>query len=249
MNLGPRPLLTFVPWLVLSAAAHAMLLVQWSAEPVASSLVAQTTVGTPLRVQLLKAAESRPAVTAIRPDAAAERKAEPRLDRKSEREDDRAMAVMSRPDERPGITSRKAASPQRSAQRAGAFVSADQRPIVPSTVSVKEQTPEIRSFAGDSHSLTAIQTELMSLLHQAIDRHKRYPDSALRMGREGAARIDFRLGPDGRIEELNVGDSSGVRALDLAAFRAVQAIAPFPEAGRYLERSQLFQVDVVFRLN
>lgn len=89
----------------------------------------------------------------------------------------------------------------------------------------------------------------MALLHQAIDRNKRYPQSALRMGREGSARVDFRLGPDGQIEELNIGNSSGVHALDIAAYRAVQDIAPFPIASRYLERTQRFQVDVVFQIN
>ena len=221
-----------------------MLLVQWPTEPAAASVVAQTTVGTPLRVHLLRAAESRPRVKATGSDAAAIQKAEPRVDRKA----GRTTTVMPPPDERSSITPRGAGPPQLSAQRSEAVVSPIRQPVVPGTTPA-ERTPETTNIAAASNRSAVIQTELMSLLHQAIDRHKRYPHSALRMGREGAARIDFRLAPDGRIEELNIGDSSGVRALDLAAFRAVQAIAPFPEAGRYLERSQLFQVDVVFRFN
>ncbi|MFA7388476.1 MAG: energy transducer TonB [Thiohalobacteraceae bacterium] len=248
MNIGPRPLLTFVPWLALSAAAHAMLLAQWPAAPVAATMVAQPTVGTPLHVQLLATVEARPVVTAIRSDATTDRTAEPRLDREEGRGNGREMPVTP-PDERPSITSRKAAAPQRSVQPSEAVVAAIQQPIVPSTAPAPERTPAMASSTQASNQSAVIQTELMSLLHRAIDRHKRYPQSALHMGREGAARIDFRLEPDGRIEELSIGYSSGVRALDVAAFRAVQAIAPFTEAARYLERSRLVQVEVVFRLN
>lgn len=105
------------------------------------------------------------------------------------------------------------------------------------------ENPDIAT--GDA----ADRSELMALLHEAIDRNKRYPQSALRMGREGSARVDFNLGPDGQIEALNIGNSSGVHALDIAATRAVRDIAPFPVAGRYLDRAQRFQVDVVFQIN
>lgn len=91
--------------------------------------------------------------------------------------------------------------------------------------------------------------DLTTLLHQAIDRNKRYPQSALRMGREGLARVDFKLSPDGKIEALTIVTSSGFQALDLAAYRAVQSIAPFTAADRYLDRTQQFQVEVVFRIN
>lgn len=89
--------------------------------------------------------------------------------------------------------------------------------------------------------------ELYRLLHAAIDRHKRYPLSALRLGREGRARVDFRLLPDGEIRQVQVTASSGTAALDRAALAAVRAIAPFTPAARYLAAAEPIQVDIVFR--
>jgi len=91
--------------------------------------------------------------------------------------------------------------------------------------------------------------ELNHLLHSAIDRHKRYPLSALRLGREGTARVNFRLFHDGRIDMLSLSRSSGVRALDRAALAAVQSIEPFTQATHYIPGSERFEVDVVFRYN
>ncbi|MCC6206661.1 MAG: energy transducer TonB [Gammaproteobacteria bacterium] len=91
--------------------------------------------------------------------------------------------------------------------------------------------------------------ELAALLRIAIDHRKRYPQGALILGREGTARVDFQLDPIGGIEDVAIIASSGVHALDVAASQAVQGIAPFTVAGRYLNNAQRFQVDVVFSLD
>jgi len=104
-----------------------------------------------------------------------------------------------------------------------------------------------RSAIADSRSQQL--AELNHLLHSAIDRYKRYPLSALRLGREGTTRVNFRLFHDGRIEMLSLSRSSGFGALDRAALAAVQSIEPFTQASRYIPDSERFEVDVVFRYN
>jgi protein TonB len=91
--------------------------------------------------------------------------------------------------------------------------------------------------------------ELTDRLHQAIERQKRYPLSARRLGREGTASVAFRLRPDGAIDDLEVAATSGEPALDRAALRAVSGISPFGEARAYLDASAPFRVDIAFRLH
>jgi protein TonB len=91
--------------------------------------------------------------------------------------------------------------------------------------------------------------ELTDRLHRAIERQKRYPLSARRLGREGTASVAFRLRPDGAIDDLEVAATSGEPALDRAALRAVSGISPFGEARAYLDSSAPFRVDIAFRLH
>jgi len=91
-------------------------------------------------------------------------------------------------------------------------------------------------------------TLLASELRLAIEHHKRYPLAARRMGREGVTQVAFELHPDGHIEELEVALTSGARALDNAALRAVHAIEPFAGAADYLDDSARFRIDIEFQL-
>jgi len=90
--------------------------------------------------------------------------------------------------------------------------------------------------------------ELLRLLHQEIDRHKRYPALARRHGRQGISTVAFSLRPDGGVEALALARSSGFQPLDRAALRAVQQVAPFTPARDYLSEPRGFRIDVVFRL-
>lgn len=241
----PRPRSTLLPWLLASMALHALLLTQWpdTARQPTGTGGAQAPL---IRIQVNQAA---PVTTAGAASVAATARAAPP-------QPGRATADLA------PATPRPVPAPQAVAAVAAAPAPPNDRPYDPADTTrdrsaaapaaERMSAPAVAaSIPGQSagDAVDSAWLELTALLHQAIDRHKRYPQSALQMGREGAARIDFLLGPDGRIDELNIGHSSGVRALDLAAFRAVQAIAPFADAGRYLDRARRFQVDVVFRIN
>lgn len=90
--------------------------------------------------------------------------------------------------------------------------------------------------------------ELNKLLHSAINENKRYPLSALRLNREGTVQISFHLLQSGYINTLEISNSSGHNALDLAALNAVKNIQPFIPARQYIASVEKFILDVRFQL-
>lgn len=89
---------------------------------------------------------------------------------------------------------------------------------------------------------------LYNLLHTAINEHKYYPLSALRMQQQGKVRISFRLFNNGNLDEVEVSQSSGYHSLDNAALLAVKSIQPFHPAAEYIASVENFQLDIIFRL-
>jgi TonB family protein len=89
---------------------------------------------------------------------------------------------------------------------------------------------------------------IIELLHSKISEHKQYPYMARRQRREGIARVEFVLYPDGSIDEAHLVNSSRTRSLDNAAIKAVESIEPFLFAKEYLQQPEAFQVDVVFNV-
>jgi TonB family protein len=87
---------------------------------------------------------------------------------------------------------------------------------------------------------------IIELLHTKISEHKHYPYMARRQRREGVARVEFVLHPNGSIDDAHVIHSSRTRSLDNAALKAVESIEPFIVARDFLQQPEAFQVDVVF---
>jgi len=115
------------------------------------------------------------------------------------------------------------------------------------------ETQSIDHDAGDkvitaSTRSSAQNTTIIELLHSSISQHKQYPYLAMRQRREGVARVEFVLHPDGAINGARLVQSSRTRILDKAALDAVKRIEPFKLAKDYLEKPEAFQVDVVFNV-
>ncbi len=89
---------------------------------------------------------------------------------------------------------------------------------------------------------------IIELLHSKISEHKQYPYMARRQRREGVARVEFVLHPDGSIDDAHLVNSSRTRSLDNAAIKAVKSIEPFMSAKEYLDQPEAFQVNVVFNV-
>ena len=91
-------------------------------------------------------------------------------------------------------------------------------------------------------------SSIIELLHSKISEHKQYPYIARKQRREGVARVEFVLHPDGSIDDAHLVNSSRTRSLDNAAIKAVESIEPFLFAKEYLLQPEAFQVDVVFNV-
>jgi TonB family protein len=91
-------------------------------------------------------------------------------------------------------------------------------------------------------------SSIIELLHARISEYKQYPYMARRQRREGTARVEFVLHPDGTIDGARLVNSSRTHTLDKAALEAVKGIEPFKPAKDYLHQPEAFQVDVVFNV-
>jgi TonB family protein len=99
-------------------------------------------------------------------------------------------------------------------------------------------------MAGNSKPIS----ELIAMLHAAIQKQQHYPASALQMGREGSAIVGFTLFPNGIIDHLEIVKSSGTATLDEAAIAAVHDALPFKGIDKYLSMPQKYQLTVAFEL-
>jgi len=102
---------------------------------------------------------------------------------------------------------------------------------------------ELKVLSGEDRDL------ILGLLHDEISENKKYPFLAIRQRREGLVTVNFVLHPDGHISDVSVVRSSRNDLLDSAAKLAVEKVSPFMMAENYLHQSELFNVDIEFRLN
>ena len=114
-----------------------------------------------------------------------------------------------------------------------------------------DETSSIDNDAGEqvrtrSTSSAQQRHSIIELLHSKISEHKQYPYLARRQRREGVATIEFVLQPDGAVVNPRLIHSSRTKVLDKAALDAVKSIDPFSPAGDYIDRPEVYQVDVVF---
>lgn len=87
------------------------------------------------------------------------------------------------------------------------------------------------------------------MVRSLIEKKKFYPARARRNRSTGEVSVSFTLHPDGSIVKLHISHSSGVKALDQAARKAVQKVGrfpPFPDASR--RPSWEFTVPLHYRL-
>jgi TonB family protein len=133
-------------------------------------------------------------------------------------------------------------------------IDANEKPVMQELAKVKSSDSDtLESDSGEqavsrSTNATMHNSSIIELLHTKISEHKQYPYMARRQRREGIARIEFVLHPDGSIDDAHLVNSSRTRSLDKAAMKAVKSIEPFRRAKDYLDQPEAFQVDVVFNV-
>lgn len=136
----------------------------------------------------------------------------------------------------------------RNKQAAGPLSETLVRPAVPASVSVSIDEDTGTKVLARSTNAAVHNSSIIELLHTKISERKQYPYLAKRQRREGVARVEFVLNPDGSINDTRLVNSSRVRVLDQAALEAVRGIEPFEPAKAYLHRPEAFQVDIVFNM-
>ncbi len=114
----------------------------------------------------------------------------------------------------------------------------------------KDQTPTVSKYVSESLDegrsyQDKYREENLSAIREAILSYLRYPPVARRMGWEGTVRVRFTLTPEGKVEDLEVEESSGYRILDESALRAVlKASGSFPKP----KREVTLVIPIVFKL-
>lgn len=84
---------------------------------------------------------------------------------------------------------------------------------------------------------------------QKIQEEKRYPRSALRLGKEGTARAVFILVSSGAIQDIRLLQSSGVADLDSEAIDAIKRAGPFRPFPEGIGKQELnFEIDIAFMI-
>ena len=93
---------------------------------------------------------------------------------------------------------------------------------------------------------TSLQTQDNN---KEIERHKKYPDAARTRHIEGRVTIRFVITPEGDARVVEVANTSGHKALDTAALKAVKAAAPFPRPPMRLFNGEVpLELAIVFEL-
>lgn len=121
-------------------------------------------------------------------------------------------------------------------------------PEAPSTpgVDIANWTPgELAEVSADYES----SNSYLQMVRLRIERHKSYPETAKNRQIEGEVTITFTITPEGDVGSVEVVKTSGHRALDVAALRAVQDAAPFPKPPRRIFRGHVHvNLSIVFEL-
>lgn len=120
-------------------------------------------------------------------------------------------------------------------------------PDIPATtgLNIADWTPgEQAEEAGGYSSITYLE-----MVRLKIERHKKYPDAARARHIEGRVTIRFVITPEGDARVVEVANTSGHKALDTAALKAVKAAAPFPRPPRRLFKGEVpLELAIVFEL-
>ena len=75
-----------------------------------------------------------------------------------------------------------------------------------------------------------------------IEAAKRYPRMARKMGIEGRAAVRFKLAPSGKVEAVELLETSGSEVLDQASLETVHRAAPLPYKDGWLRVVIVFKI-------
>jgi TonB family protein len=101
---------------------------------------------------------------------------------------------------------------------------------------------------GDATQLSKIRTSpkegdsILLEIMRRIEGAKRYPKAARKMHIEGRATVRFKIKPDGKVDSVEVVESSGSDILDQASLETVQRAVPLPFKEGWLKVGIVFKI-------
>lgn len=114
------------------------------------------------------------------------------------------------------------------------------------------QTPQVTNNNAISDTTTKVQPKLPSVGVRQDSRHPitqpEYPPSSKRLGQEGVVGLLLYIGPDGRVQTVQVEKSSGFAALDAAAEREAHRWRFIPAQDEGKPVAAYYRISVRFRL-
>ncbi len=119
------------------------------------------------------------------------------------------------------------------------------------TSSRKQVATKPRQRASSDKTVTSDQLSgealaFLKLLREKIERHRKYPRVAKRLGYQGTTTVSFAISHQGTLTVLQVADPSGHSMLDEAALTAVQRIMPLKPPA--MIGGTLIEIPVAFEL-
>jgi len=102
----------------------------------------------------------------------------------------------------------------------------------------EEGTSRFRSARKSSEDGDSVIAEIL----RRIEKAKRYPRMARKMGVEGRATVRFKLKPNGKVESAEVLESSGSEILDEASLETLHRAAPLPYKEGWLKVMIVFKI-------
>jgi len=85
--------------------------------------------------------------------------------------------------------------------------------------------------------------EILRAIRNRLEKAKAYPEAARRDGLEGTVEVRFRITPAGRVDTVEIVQSSGHAVLDESALQTVHRAAPYPVVPGWI------RVPLSYRLN
>ena len=93
-------------------------------------------------------------------------------------------------------------------------------------------------------------SEYSYLIRMRVASAKIYPQSAREKNQQGKATLSLKLGKDGSVLKVSIGNSSGYEVLDQAAIDAIKDAAPYPQIPEKLNKQYvLLKLPISFILN
>lgn len=107
------------------------------------------------------------------------------------------------------------------------------------------QVPSVKT----KPSLSNILQRFTQVVRKKIESKKRYPLAARKSRTEGRVGVKMTILKDGRLERIEITESSGYVILDKAALESVRRAAPFPSLPEAVERKRVqMNIYLVFKM-